>query len=112
MLIFWWQGKGYFTFLIGLASLAAFGVLQTVAKPYVPDEPWYWGLAFGIAAVLNWMKGSALNQKRIERRQATTIRSRLFYNAVHRSMSLPMETFSIVFGLIGLVLVVQNLRAI
>lgn len=112
MFVFWWQGKGYFTILIGLASLAAFGILQTVGKPYVPDEPWYWGIAFGVAAILNWMKGSALNRKRIERRRPGTLRSRLLYNAVHRSMSLPMETFSIIFGLIGIVLIFQSLRGL
>ena len=58
MFVFWWQGRGYLTFVIWLATLFVFGVVAAIGKPLIPDRPWYWGLAFVTAAVLNWKKGT------------------------------------------------------
>ena len=100
MLVFWWQGKGYQTFVIWILAMIAFGLILAVGKTLIPDRPWYWGLAFVAAAAINWQRGTKLNAKSRSRRQDSRL-SALFYKSPHRFMSMPMETFSFVLVAIG-----------
>ncbi|WP_156256805.1 hypothetical protein [Sandarakinorhabdus oryzae] len=104
MFIFWWQGRGYQTIWILFFTLSLFGVAATIGKAYIPDSPWYWGLSLFTAALINWKRGSTLNAKRLALRQSVTLRSRLFYNARHRFMSIPMESFSIILAAAGILI--------
>jgi hypothetical protein len=101
MYIFWWSGRGYLTILVVLGTLATFGVLQ--AATGIADGPWFWGSGLLVAAVLNWHIGSKVNRKKLAVLKPTGVRSRLLYRARHRSMSLPMETFSLVIAVAGLI---------
>ncbi len=103
-MIFWWQGKGYQTALIWLASLCLFGLVQMIGKGVIPDQPWYWSLGYIFAAVWNWHYGSKLNAKRRSHIALPELRNRLFYKAIHRFMSVPMETFSIFFLIVAMLL--------
>ena len=102
MMIFWWSGRGYFAALILLLTLTAFGVILRVGADFIPDSPWYWSLAFPIAAAINWRVGCRLNRKK----RATLPGFRLWYRARHTFFSLPMETLSIVMVLAGIGLLI------
>jgi hypothetical protein len=101
MLVFWWQGKGYLTIVIWMITMILFGLALALGKPFLSDGPWYWGLAFIVAALVNWHKGSGWNARKLAKVQPKTVKGRLFYKAPHRFMSLPMETFSIAIALAG-----------
>lgn len=109
MFVFWWSGRGYQTVLIWFGTMIAFGVVQAIGKSFIPDQPWYWGLAFVVSALINWRRGTDFNARSLKKRQPTTRRQRLFYKAGHRFMSMPMETFSIVLALAGLAIALQPL---
>lgn len=100
MYIVWWCGRGYLTVVIVLGTLAAFGVLQAASG--LSDGPWLWGSGLLVAAALNWHFGSKANRKKRAASNPTGAR-RLFYRAGHRFMSLPMETFSLVIAVAGLI---------
>ena len=108
MIVFWWHGRGYLTIYIWLVTMCAFGLLLAIGKPLVPDKPWYWGLAFVAAAAVNWRKGTVLNARSLAKHKPQTIWKRLTYKSVHRFMSLPMETFSIVFIILGVVIAARG----
>jgi len=101
MMVFWWQGRGYTTILIWLATMCGFGVIAAAGKAIIPDRPWYWSLGFLVAAGLNWRIGTNLNAKRLSKIKPKTLVQRLFYKANHRFMSLSMETFSIMLVVLG-----------
>ena len=109
MLIFWWTGKGYQTALSVLLTLMLCGFVLQASKGFFEDGPVFWGLATILAVPVNWHFGTKANQKRLSKVQPQTIRHRLIYNAPHRFMWLPMETFSIVIAAIGIILVVSGL---
>lgn len=111
MFVFWWSGRGYQTVLIWLVTMIAFGAVQAIGKALIPDQPWYWGLAFVVSALINWKRGTDLNARSLNKRQPKTTRQRLFYKAGHRFMSMPMETFSIILALAGLAITLQPLFA-
>jgi hypothetical protein len=111
MLVFWWHGRGYVTALIWLLTMCGFGLLLAVAKSVVPDRPWVWGLAFIVSAAINWIKGTALNAQSLSKRQRKTLKTRLFYKARNRFMSMPMETFSFVLLGAGIFICLQGLFA-
>ena len=111
MFVFWWQGRGYQTILIWLLTLFAFGIVASIGKSFIPDRPWYWGLAFLASAAINWRVGSRLNARGIAKRKSQTLRSRLFYRSAHRFMSLPMETFSIILAAAGIFIAVHGALA-
>ena len=108
MLVFWWQGRGYKTILIWLVVMCAFGAVMAVGKSFIPDRPWYWGLAFIASAAVNWREGSKLNARSLRKHQPKTIWKRLFYRAAHRFMSMPMETFSVVLVIVGVGFALQG----
>jgi len=108
MLIFWWQGKGYNTIIIWLGVIIAFGIILAMGKQVIPDELWYWGLAHFAAAAINWRDGSRLNSRKLKKGPPRTGWRRLFYKAPHRFMSMPMESFSVVFITIGAALTVYS----
>ena len=93
MYVFWWSGRGYYTVLVVLGVLTAFGLLAAVG---IPDGPWFWAVALLAAAAANWQVGSNLNRKKLGTLKPRSFKSRLFYHAHHRFMSVPMETFSLV----------------
>jgi hypothetical protein len=92
MFIAWWSGKGYQTGLIVLATLAVCGALLAIL-PFDLDNRRSWAVSLLLAALFNWIIGRKAN--RVRRSKARRLRDRLFYNARHRFMSVPMETFSI-----------------
>lgn len=102
MLVFWWQGRGYQTAIVWLLTLCVFGAVVVLGKPYVPDQPWYWGAAFCVSGVINWIRGTSLNAARLSKFRPGSLKQRLFYKARHRFMGMPMETFSLVLVLVGL----------
>jgi hypothetical protein len=77
VLVFWWQGRGYQTILIWLVTMCVFGVIIAASRQIIPDEPWYWGLAFVAAAIVNWRRGSELNARSRQRHTPTNLKSRL-----------------------------------
>jgi hypothetical protein len=87
--------------------MCAFGAVQAIGKPYVPDSPWYWGAAFCAAAAFNWKRGTDLNSRSRNKREQAPVMQRLFYKAGHRFMSMPMETFSIILVLAGIAIALQ-----
>ena len=93
MYVFWWSGRGYYTVLVVLGVLTVFGLLVAIG---IPDGLWFWAVALLAAAALNWHLGSKINRKKLAALKPRSLRSRLFYRAHHRFMSLPMETFSLV----------------
>jgi hypothetical protein len=92
MFIAWWSGKGYHTGLIVLGTLAVCGALLAIL-PSGLDNRWFWSLGLVVAALFNWIAGRSAN--RVRRSKTRGVRDRLFCNARHRFMSVPMETFSI-----------------
>lgn len=109
MLVFWWSGRGYQTIWIWLLTMCAFGLVQAIGKPYIPDRPWYWGAAFCAAAALNWKRGTTLNSRARGKLKQGPMMHRLFYKAGNRFMSMPMETFSIILLLAGIAIALQPL---
>jgi hypothetical protein len=93
MYVFWWSGRGYYTVIVVLGVLTAFGLLAAVG---IPDGPLFWAVALLAAAALNWHFGSKINRKKLAALKPRSVKSRLFYRAHHRFMSVPMETFSLV----------------
>lgn len=106
MLVFWWHGRGYQTIWIWLVTMCIFGVVATIGRPFIPDRPWYWGGAFCVAAVFNWIRGTSLNAKSLSKIPHKTIMQRLFYRAHHKFMPMPMETFSIILVLAGVAIAI------
>ena len=92
MFIAWWTGKGYQTALIVLGTLAVCGALLVILPPGF-DNRWYWSVGLALAALFNWFAGRKAN--RVRRSRTRSLRDRIIYNARHRFMSVPMETFSI-----------------
>lgn len=108
MLVFWWQNKGYQTLLIVLLALCAFGLMQAAFRAYIPDRPWFWGLAFIVAAAINWRQGTALNERSLKKAKPGSLGRRLHYKASHRFMSMPMETFSVVLAVAGVFIAISG----
>jgi hypothetical protein len=108
MLVFWWHGKGYQTIVIALLSLSAFGIAQSASRTFIPDRPWFWGLALVVAAIVNWHQGTKINERSLRKAKPGSILRRLFYKANHRFMSLPMETFSVVLASIGIAISISG----
>ena len=102
MFLFWWTGKGYYTFGVIVVVWLVFAVLLQLGLPLLEDRPWFWGLALVVSAVVNWTVGTRVNRKRLALPRAPGIKGRLFYKARHRFMSMPMESFSIVIAATGL----------
>lgn len=109
MFVFWWTGRGYLTAIVVFATLIAFALVLQASQQLIPDQRWYWGLSFLAAAGVNWKVGSHLNRIRLARLKYKRLRDRLFYRAANRFMFVPMETFSIVIALFGLVLTVYGI---
>jgi hypothetical protein len=109
MFIAWWTGKGYATIIIVLLTLTAFGIILQAGAPILQDQSWYWGIGFLAAAIINWMAGTRWNKRRIERTAPKSLRERLWYPAMNRFMSMPMETFSVVIVVLGLGLIAYGL---
>jgi len=102
MFIVWWTGRGYLGFVVLLATMIVAGVLLAAVGPSLPDGPIYWGHVLMVASVANWIVGSRINRKTLDRLRPTAVRQRLIYRARSRLMSVPMETVSIPLGLVGL----------
>ena len=95
MFVFWWTGKGFFTPLILLGVLIVFGVMLQAARPVLQDETWFWGIAFVVAGILNWIVGRQQNARKISAVRSTRFRDTLIYRARNKFMSLPFEIWSI-----------------
>ena len=107
MMVFWWQGQGWRVIAYLFGSLLSCGLLVQVFQGLIPDRPLTWAIAFFAAAGINWHFGSRHNARSRARRVGRTGSRRLFYDARHRFMSLPMESFSLVFVLVGCALIGQ-----
>lgn len=109
MFIAWWTGKGYMTMVIVLLTMVLFGLVLQAGVPFLEDRIWYWGLSFIASAAINWIIGTRWNKRRIERRNPQHLGHRLWYPATNRFMSMPMETFSLVIGIVGFGMIVSGL---
>ncbi|MCE7795380.1 hypothetical protein LWE61_02285 [Sphingobium sufflavum] len=111
MFIAWWTGKGYVTMVIVLLTMVVFGLILQAGAPFLQDRMWYWGISFIAAAAINWTVGTRWNKKRIERAKPKHLGQRLWYPAINRFMSMPMETFSLVIAFVGLALIASGLAS-
>jgi O-antigen ligase len=102
-LVAWWTGKGYLTILIVLGSAIVFELARAALN--LPDGVWIFGLALFGAAAANWFLGRKINRKSLSKVRSSRLKERLIYRARHKFMSLPMETFSILLGLAGMVII-------
>jgi len=98
--IVWWNGRGYFTIPILIASMVLFEVARAALK--LPDGFWVFGFALFGAALANWVVGRKLNHNSLKNVRTHRVRERLLYRARHKFMSLPMETFSILMVVAGI----------
>ena len=106
----WWSGNGYQTIWIVVASAILFEFARAALK--LPDRVWVFGLALIGAAVANWFIGRKANRKSLSKVRSRRMKERLLYRARHRFMSLPMETFSVLLGAAGVVIIVTALIGI
>lgn len=106
MYVLWWTGKGFYTPLIVFAALTLAGFTLQASRPLLSDTPWLWGIALLGAGAANWFVGRRENARRLAKVGGTSIRSRLFYRARHKFMSLPFEIWSFPLVVGGLVLIV------
>lgn len=97
--IVWWNGRGYYTLLILIASMILFEFARAAAR--LPDGFWVFGVALIGAAGANWFVGRKLNRLALKKVRTHQIRERLIYRAPHKFMSVPMETFSIAMAAAG-----------
>ena len=105
----WWTGKGYLTIWIVVASAILFELARATFQ--LPDGAWVFGLALLGAAVANWLIGRKFNRKSFAKVRSTRIKERLLYRARHKFMSLPMETFSALLGVVGLAVIAGAILA-
>lgn len=107
MMIFWWQGKGYWTLAILLLNAALFGlILQAV--PIIEEGAYFWAISLAVAAAVNWRVGCRYNSKKRASRHYTP-RRLLFYPARHRTMGLPMEAWSPILATIAVAIFAYDL---
>jgi len=105
--VFWWQGKGFFTLLIIVSSTIVTGMLADVAR--LPSyTPLFWCVALLVAAPVNWLIGAQLNAKRRGYAPPATLLRRFLYRAPHKFMSLPMESWSVVMVIVAAGLALQS----
>lgn len=108
MMVFWWQGKGYWTllllFLVGMVATVLLQVIHVGT-----DGPWFAAAILAIAAAWNWSVGSRWNAA-ARRRPISGLWQRLSYRgAEHRFMSFPMESFSVVMAVGSILLLLRRL---
>lgn len=63
--LFWWTGKGYLTAVILLATMIVFGFILRAGSPILHDGSAFWGVAFIVAGVLNWIVGRRQNAREL-----------------------------------------------
>jgi hypothetical protein len=106
-MVFWWQGKGFFTLLIIVGSTIVTGMLADAAR--LPSyTPLFWCVALLVAAPVNWLIGARLNAKRRGYAPPATLLRRFLYRAPHKFMSLPMESWSIVMVIVAAGLALES----
>jgi hypothetical protein len=105
----WWTGKGYLTIWVVVASAILFELVRMGFR--LADGPWVFGLALLGAAAANWMIGRKFNSKSFSKVRSSRLKERLLYRARHKFMSLPMETFSVLLGTAGLVVIASTIIA-
>ena len=110
-MVFWWRGRGYLALLTTIGVVGIFGAVVTLAfGDQVFDRfPWLWTIAFLLAAAATWVVGSRINGRPVEWNRGQRSVGRLIYDAPHKFVSLPVETWAVpligiglVVGLIGL----------
>ncbi|MBC2776344.1 hypothetical protein [Parasphingopyxis marina] len=107
MMIVWWQGKGYLTFVILLSTATVFGIILQ-AVPLIEDTPYYWAIALASAAAINWYVGCRYNaRKRASPKYA--LRKLLVYPARHRTMSIPMEGWSPILAAVATIIFLYDI---
>ena len=99
----WWTGKGYQTIWIVLASAVLFQLGRAAFS--VPDGAWVFGISLIGAAIANWIRGRKINSKSLAKVRKCDLRQRLLYQARHKFMSLPMETFSFLLAIAGVAII-------
>jgi hypothetical protein len=105
-LIFWWQGRGFLTRRIVVASAIIVGMIADAAH-WRSWTPLFWAGLLLVAAPVNWLIGVRLNAKRRGYAPPTLLR-RFLYRAPHKFMSLPMESWSIVMVITAAALALQS----
>jgi hypothetical protein len=106
-LIFWWQGRGFLTLLIVVASAIIVGMIADAAH-WQSWTPLFWAGLLLVAAPVNWLVGVRLNAKRRGYAPPATLLRRFFYRAPHKFMSLPMESWSIVMVIAAAAFALQS----
>lgn len=110
MLVFWWQGKGFFTALIVVGSAIVTGMIADAAR--LPSySAGFWAVVFLVSAAINWIVGRRLNAKRRKTFGLLSWRAQLTYKARHKFMSLPMETGSVAMLILAVGLAISGLAA-
>lgn len=107
MFVFWWQGRGFLTLLIMVASAIVVGMIADAT--HLPSwTPLFWATVLLVAAPINWLIGVRQNAKRRGYAPPATLLRRFFYRAPHKFMSLPMESWSIVMMILAGALALQS----
>jgi len=107
MFIFWWQGKGFLTLLIMVASAILVGMIAD-AMHWPSWTPLFWAAVLLVAAPVNWLIGTRLNARRRGYAPPDKLLRRFLYRAPHKFMSLPMESWSIVMMISAAGLALQS----
>ncbi len=103
MLVFWWTGRGFLVLLI----LFVVGMLATMAADIVrlpAETSWFAAIVFLLAAPVNWIVGRHQNELRRKSLGPRSWRGQLIYDARHKFLSLPMESWSVAMLAIGVAL--------
>lgn len=107
VLIFVWKGRGFWTLLLPLFFLGAFGIGVTngLGPDTLDRNPWLYGVAVVLAAFVNWVFGQRWNGGVTRRvwdfRAGFNIRSR----RIHTAFALPMQVWSAPLLVLGLWLI-------
>jgi O-antigen/teichoic acid export membrane protein len=111
--IFWWTGKGYLALLTLIGVYGVFGAILTFAfGDQVLDRfPWLWSIGAALSAIVNWIVGCKVNKRILTPPRPQYIKSRLFYAAPNRFVSLPIETWSVPMLALSIFLLISGVLA-
>jgi len=102
MLVFWWQGKGFYALLIVFGVGLALSLVRGATGLLPQDGPVFVAVVLAVSAAVTWYAGSRLNAWSRGRRPVIGPWKRLTYRtARHRFLSLPMETSSVLMLIVA-----------
>lgn len=102
MLVFWWQGKGFYALLIVFGVGLALSLVRGATGLLPQDGPVFVAIVLAVSAAVTWHVGSRLNGWSRGRRPVIGVWKRLTYRtAAHKFLSLPVETSSVLMLIVA-----------